>query len=132
MSAVIEPTSNSFDGHMVLDEKVLNFLPGGKLMMQKVLKIFLKSSAELMARMDAGLQQNDTDQVLRAAHTLKSSSAMIGAHALSKLCVDIETITFKQGILGVDCLVQEVHKARQQVENEICSKYSDDDAFSTH
>jgi len=70
----------------VLDRAVIDFLPGDSAMLQKVLRMFLKNLPELMGQMKQGLEKGDADQMMRASHTLKSSSAMVGAMALSALC----------------------------------------------
>jgi len=106
-----------------LDVAVLKLLPGGSAMLEKVLTMFLSSMAELMAQMKSGVEQQSSDQVRRASHTLKSSSAMVGAMALSELCKDIEAVSAKDGLVGVDCMVQEAGKLARRVEDEIRASY---------
>ena len=113
------------DNNMILDEQRLKLLPGGAAMLQKVLNMFLKNSETLVKSMQTGIEKHDASQIMRAAHTLKSSSAMIGAMALSKLCKDIEAITKKDELAGVECMVQEVVKAKQLVSQELHAKYLD-------
>jgi len=106
-----------------LDVAVLKLLPGGSAMLEKVLTMFLNSMAELMAQMESGVEKQSSDQVMRASHTLKSSSAMVGAMALSELCKNIEAVSAKDGLVGVDCMVQEARKAARSVEAEIRANY---------
>ncbi len=109
----------------LLDAAVLKLLPGGSAMLEKILKMFLTSLAELMAAMQNGIEQHDADQVKHASHTLKSSSAMIGALSLSELCQQIETVSAEAELAGVDCMVQEAAKVAQRLEVKIRSKYLD-------
>ncbi|MDQ6969101.1 MAG: response regulator [Mariprofundus sp.] len=110
---------------MLLDAAVLKLLPGGSAMLEKILKMFLTSLAELMAAMQNGIEQHDADQVKHASHTLKSSSAMIGAQSLSELCQQIETVSSEAELAGVDCMVQEAAKLAQRLDVKIRSKYLD-------
>ncbi|EGV17681.1 Hpt domain-containing protein [Thiocapsa marina] len=59
---------------------------------------FLKDSADLLAQLDQGIALSDTDSVHRAAHTLKSSSAALGALALSDRAKHLEALG-RSGIL---------------------------------
>ncbi len=112
--------------HAAIDAEALQLLPGGSVMLKKVLTMFLTSLAELMTAMETGIEQADSDQVMRASHTLKSSSAMVGAMALSKLCKEIEAVSANDGLIGVDCMVQEARKAAQRVEIEVRAQYLKD------
>jgi len=107
----------------ILDTQVLQLLPGDALMLQKILRVFLRSSEELMVMMEEGLENSDTAQIAHAAHTLKSSSAMVGAMELSKLCQMIETITKHDEISGLTVVVQEARHARELVESECKTHY---------
>jgi len=58
----------------------------------RVLKAFQSSAARLMPQLDTARHAGDHATVRLVAHTLKSSSASIGALALSALCADIERL----------------------------------------
>ena len=107
----------------ILDTQVLQLLPGDALMLQKILNVFLRSSEELMVNMEAGVENSDAAQVADAAHTLKSSSAMVGAIELSKLCQKIETIIKHDDPSGLASMVQQARLARQLVESECQCRY---------
>ncbi|MGE0487133.1 MAG: response regulator [Gammaproteobacteria bacterium] len=53
--------------------------------------LFLGNTARLMADVEEGMAAGDNDRVRRAVHTLKSSSANLGANGLSKLCAELES-----------------------------------------
>jgi len=107
----------------VLDAEVLKLLPGDSAMLDKILTMFLSGLDDLMKLMESGVDQKDAGKVMHASHTLKSSSAMIGAAALSGLCKEIETISGNDNLAGVACMVQEARKAAQQLETEIRTHY---------
>ena len=56
-----------------------------------LLDTYLEESAGLVRDIHDGTATGDLESVLRPAHSLKSSSASIGAMQLSKLCSDLET-----------------------------------------
>ena len=65
--------------------------PDGKAqLVKRVLATYQASLAKLVDQLRQARDTGAWDQVSRVAHTLKSSSASIGALALSALCADIE------------------------------------------
>jgi HPt (histidine-containing phosphotransfer) domain-containing protein len=67
--------------------------PDGKAqLVKRVLATYQASLAKLVAQLQVARADGAWDQVSRVAHTLKSSSASIGALALSALCADIERL----------------------------------------
>lgn len=61
-------------------------------LVKRVLATYQASLAKLVEQLRVAHADNAWDQVSRVAHTLKSSSASIGALALSALCADIERL----------------------------------------
>lgn len=59
---------------------------------QRLTESFLRNGAELVERIENGLMSGDSVAVRIAAHTLKSSSANVGATGLSELCRRIEPL----------------------------------------
>ena len=67
--------------------------PDGKAqLVKRVLATYQASLAKLVAQLQLARGEGAWDQVSRVAHTLKSSSASIGALTLSSLCADIERL----------------------------------------
>ena len=67
--------------------------PDGKAqLVKRVLATYQASLAKLVDQLRVARGDGAWDQVSRVAHTLKSSSASIGALALSGLCADIERL----------------------------------------
>ena len=67
--------------------------PDGKAqLVKRVLVTYQASLAKLVDQLRVARGEGAWDQVSRVAHTLKSSSASIGALALSRLCADIERL----------------------------------------
>src|SRR5471030_2595076 len=67
--------------------------PDGKAqLVKRVLATYQASLAKLVEQLRVARADGAWDQVSRVAHTLKSSSASIGALALSAQCADIERL----------------------------------------
>jgi len=58
----------------------------------KVLRTYEASMQRLMGQFDAARATGDTATLARVAHTLRSSSASVGALAFSAQCLEVETL----------------------------------------
>ena len=56
----------------------------------RILSIYLESSPELVDALTEAVAKQDSDQLHSAAHSLKSTSASLGAKYLASLCRDLE------------------------------------------
>ncbi|MGE3772426.1 MAG: Hpt domain-containing protein [Gammaproteobacteria bacterium] len=65
-------------------------MPGRPSIVLRVFDLFETSTASLLIELEQGLASGDLSLVTRAAHTLKSSSANIGATALAAQAKAIE------------------------------------------
>lgn len=74
-----------------LDETVLDQLIALGVL-RKACQLYLENSRSLIDEGRAAVQNGHLDEVARVFHTLTSSSAMVGAIELSKLCKRMETI----------------------------------------
>jgi CheY-like chemotaxis protein/HPt (histidine-containing phosphotransfer) domain-containing protein len=64
--------------------------PGGPDLLIRVVDLFVSSSNELIDTMVAASRLDDAVTLAHAAHTLKSSSANVGAMAFAELCAELE------------------------------------------
>ena len=79
----------------VLDREALDRLreldPGGRAgLVERVLVTYAQSLAKLLGQLDAARAAADLPGLRHVSHTLKSSSASVGALQLSAFCADIE------------------------------------------
>ena len=91
---------------VVLDPQALERLreldPGGhSKLLSRVAGAFGTSVARLLPQMTTAFEARDMAAIRHVAHTLKSSSASIGAVKLSRLCADIETMSREGRIDGL-------------------------------
>lgn len=59
-------------------------------LLSELVELFLEDAPTYLQEIATGLDSNDMERVLRASHTLKSSSASMGAAGLSGLARSIE------------------------------------------
>ena len=81
--------------NVVLDRRVLRQLSelqtgNDSVLLASILNIFMTESPKEVAAMAQAVNAADTTGITRVAHSLKSSSANIGATSLSQLCADME------------------------------------------
>lgn len=93
---------------------------GENQLLERVLKAFEASVARLVPQLVQARVAADLAAIRHVAHTLKSSSASIGALELSKICADIEA-SARAGTLdlagpGIDDMVREIDFVLQALE----------------
>lgn len=90
----------------VIDQKALAAIaalqpPGGEDILKKVISLYLDSSLTLMKGIREAAEGNNADALYRAAHTLKSSSAYLGALTFSGMCKELEMMGRGNTLEGV-------------------------------
>lgn len=108
----------------VLDERALQALaeldPGGQSgLVPRVLRTFLSSMARLLDELHAHQAARDLPGQRHVAHTLKSSSASIGALALSRLCAEVERRVRENDLDGLEAALQAMIAESAQVEEAV-------------
>ena len=78
-----------------LDRRVLGQLRGERNtddseLLEQVINLYLRESPNEIANLAQAVAQGDAPQIGRSAHSLKSSSANVGAMALSRQCAELE------------------------------------------
>ena len=75
--------------------------PGKPDMLKKVLRTYLNKVPIHRENIDQAIDSLDAEQIWIAAHTLKSSSAQLGAYRLAEICAEIEERGHKNRLEGV-------------------------------
>lgn len=84
-----------------------------------VIQTFRADGANIIVRMKEALLQDDGQTLFRCAHTLKSSSSIVGAEQLSELCETFElTLRRKQSVDATES-VKAITDAFDQVDNRL-------------
>lgn len=76
---------------------------------------YLEDAEDLVARLEGAIATLDFDQIRFAAHTLKSSSALMGAKQLAQLCSQIESQARQNNPDGLAVLVDQARFAQRQI-----------------
>lgn len=106
-----------------LDHTVLTSLGGSaglaSPLVQRVMTLYCQEAEKMVHGIDNALQTEDWQAAFRLAHTLKSSSASVGAYALSEIAKQIESLIRQQQSQQASDLVQVLHTEYQQVMSEL-------------
>jgi HPt (histidine-containing phosphotransfer) domain-containing protein len=89
---------------------------GAAQLVKRVLATYQASLAKLVDQLRVARAEGAWDQVSRVAHTLKSSSASIGALVLAGLCADIERLLRAGDSASVIPLLDRFHAEVQRVD----------------
>lgn len=76
---------------------------------------FLGDAADLLEQMDEGAAQGDAARLHRAAHTLKSSAAALGATGLSELARQLEALGRAGSLEGAAAPLEAAHAQLNRV-----------------
>ena len=107
-----------------VDPKVLDTIrslqqPGNPDLLQRVIRIYLEDSLRLLQELREARTQGDEARMKRQAHTLKSSSANVGALRLSSLCKELETVAPEHTLVRVQELISQIESEYQIVQTEL-------------
>lgn len=103
-----------------LDAKALRNLrlldpDGTSGLLRRVLDTYLRSLARLLGQLDAAETRGDAAGIRLVMHTLKSSSASIGALTLSQLCGAAETAVREGQVETLSGLLAQLRQEAEQV-----------------
>lgn len=113
----------------VLDLEVVESLKaldeaGGPSLFLELIDLFVEDAAAQLRTLQTALANGDVRLLERAAHTLKSSSANIGASRMSGICMELEKLGRAGTLQGADSLVACTGEAYAQVREVLCSMRS--------
>jgi HPt (histidine-containing phosphotransfer) domain-containing protein len=83
------PVTQAIDGKALDNIRALQ-RPGAPNLVQKIITLYLNDAPHLVQSMREAVAAEDRGALQRAAHTLKSSSANLGALQLAELCKEME------------------------------------------
>src|ERR1044071_1125335 len=87
--------------------------------LREIAGIFLEDTPLRIAELDQSLAANDTPKFTRAAHSIKGSSANLGAMALRNVAEKLEHQSRTSGLGGVTALVTEVKNEFERAKAEL-------------
>ena len=88
-----------------------------------IIGLYLDKSPELLQTMQTAIAERDAESLRDAAHTLKSSSANVGALILSALCKELEDMGRAGSLLNsaskLSCLFEEYSRVKTALADEL-------------
>ena len=96
----MDPDPNSGDAAPVDVNRIMAITDGDKDFEQEMISLFLSDFTKRIEAVEQSLSAGDAETLRRDAHTLKGSSANMGANRLADLARDIEYAA-RDGALGL-------------------------------
>lgn len=117
---------NEHPARPVLDLEVVESLKaldeeGGPSLFLELIDLFVEDAAAQLRTLQAALGSGDVKLLERAAHTLKSSSANIGASRMSCICFELEKLGRAGSMNGAESLIASTGEAYAQVREVLSS-----------
>lgn len=84
---------------------------GENKLLERVLRAYQSSAARLMPQLEGARASNDHATLRLVVHTLKSSSASIGALELSQVCAQVEALVRAESADDLDPLLRTLRSA---------------------
>jgi len=105
----------------VVDSDVLRQLEEdvGAVETRSVIETFLEATPDLLASLRNGAARADAAAIQRSAHTLKASSALLGALVLARRCEDLERLGRAGDVEGARPMVEAVETLFSAVERAL-------------
>ncbi len=93
--------------------------PGAPDIRERVIGLYLQQTPQQLSELRSALDRRETSAVARAAHTVKSSSANVGAVRLSALCRELESVAGEKDAPDVGPRVNAIEAEYARVEREL-------------
>ena len=125
----ISKTKIKIEEEPAIDKTVIKMLKdmdenGENGFLQEMISIYFEEVPQLLEGLIKGPNKNDNELFVRSAHTLKSSSANVGAMALSKMGEDLEMLGQNGGLKNIQNKVKQVIKEYEKAK-KLLEKYLD-------
>jgi len=98
---------------------------GGVEFLTEVVDVFLADAPALITSLRSSLQRQDTEELRRAAHTLKSNGSTLGAVTFAKLCRAVEQHAKDGRLDGVPQLVDQIEQEYRTLQEALASLRSE-------
>ncbi|WP_159441291.1 hybrid sensor histidine kinase/response regulator [Desulfopila aestuarii] len=133
---IFEAKTNKRERESAIDVSVLAGLnaleiPGEPSVKDQVVRAYLNNGESTVAKLKGFVETGRMNDLRIAAHTMKSSSANVGALRLSKMCAELESIAAVGIIENIDDLIEAIHNEYLQVEDSLNMELILDDTQHT-
>jgi HPt (histidine-containing phosphotransfer) domain-containing protein len=130
----VKPLADAEDtpgvAHVSLDDDALATLRdlGGDEFLGEVIDAFRADAPELVATLRSSLDSGNSGELRRAAHTLKSNGATLGAEQFAELCRALEHRAKEGELDGASELVDRIEQEYQALEEALSALRSESPA----
>jgi HPt (histidine-containing phosphotransfer) domain-containing protein len=123
------PACADTDPPLVLDRGLLdtfsNEICGGNIeIIDDLVEIYLQSLDDLIGQIVSAWNREDYIILRRAAHSLKSSSRIFGAHLLAENCEILEKAALTGELADAPMLIEHLEKQRQQMHLLLATEFA--------
>ena|GEM_PF-369562 len=87
--------------------------------LREIVGIFLEDTPQRIAELEQSLAANDTSKFTRAAHSIKGSSANLGASALRAVAETVEHLSRKEPLSTIAPLVESIKTEFAKAQTEL-------------
>ena len=108
----------SIDLEAIANLKDLNPGDGGEFL-REIVAIYIEDTPKRIADMKTCLASGDVQTFTRAAHTIKGSSANVGAQVLKNIAERLEVISRRDGLAAVSDMIAECDAEFERVKAEL-------------
>ena len=113
-------TPDQSENRAAIDETVLQMLLGfgndnNNTFLKELINIYLEETLHLISEMKTASENIKMETFTRAAHTLKSSSANLGAMHLSEMCKELEELGKSRNLNDIPKKITAVEQEFQRV-----------------
>jgi HPt (histidine-containing phosphotransfer) domain-containing protein len=105
--------------------KELQEAVGGEKLMNDLLAIFLENASKLVSDLEQAIAQGDAEKLMRAAHSLRGSSATLGASSLATLCQKLETMGRERQLEGAAAQMAQLETEYARVKAALTTRIAD-------
>jgi histidine phosphotransfer protein HptB len=112
------PTPPTIDPEAIANLRELNPGDNGDFL-REIVGIYIEDTPKRIADMKACLASGDVASFTRAAHTIKGSSANVGAQVLKAIAERLELVSRKEGLAGVSGLIADSEAEFERVKVEL-------------
>ncbi|MEN8177822.1 MAG: ATP-binding protein [Pseudomonadota bacterium] len=118
-AGIIHDLEPSNEADEFLDTRVLDNIkkiqrPGKPPILERIIPLYLESAPQLFESMHAAVAEQDAETLRHKAHSLKSSSANLGALDLSDLCKQLEQAGRDNRLVDAELLLGELQTVHEK------------------
>jgi CheY-like chemotaxis protein len=115
ISADDSPTAEEVDDAEPVDLAQIEAAVGDPVFVRELISTFLNDAPGLVGTLRSSLEQRNSEELRRAAHTLKSNGRTFGAIALASLSEELELSAHRGSLANADDLVTQIEKEYARV-----------------